>query len=123
MSYEITFGDFIVAKRKEIDLSARQLAMKLDISPVYMCDIEKGRKNAFSDELLEKMRSILCTSEKDSDMFYDLAAIARNTVSSDLPEYIMENELVRTALRKAKKNQISDEKWEKFIEEMVRKTD
>ena len=123
MNNDMSFGEFIIAKRKEKDLSARQLAIKLDISPVYMCDIEKGRKNAFSDELLEKMRVILCVTEQDCDTFYDLAAVARNTVSSDLPEYIMENELVRTALRKAKKNQIPDEKWEKFIEEMVRKPD
>jgi transcriptional regulator with XRE-family HTH domain len=117
----LSFGTFIIEKRKEKDLSARQLAIAAGISPVYMCDIEKGRKSAVSDEFLENLIRILGLSEADTDLMYDLAAIARNTVSADLPQYIMENELVRTALRTAKKNQIPDEKWEKFINEVIRK--
>ena len=115
-----TLGDFIIAARKRKDLSARQLAIALDISPVYMCNFEKNRQ-PITDELLEKMRQLFLLSEEESELFYDLAAIARNTVSADLPQYIMENELVRTALRTAKKNQIPDEKWEKFIKEVIRK--
>ncbi|NCC87625.1 MAG: XRE family transcriptional regulator [Clostridia bacterium] len=121
MNTEMTFGEFIIAKRKEKDISARQLALAINISPVYMCDIEKGRKFAISDELLDKIRKVLILSENEVEKMYDLAAIARNTVSADLPEYIMENQIVRTALRTAKKNQISDEKWERFIKEMIEK--
>lgn len=119
----LTFGDFIIAKRKERDLSARQLSIKLNISPVYMCDIEKGRKFAVSDELLENLRSILMLTDCEAELMYDLAAIARNTVSADLPEYIMENEIVRTALRTAKKNKVPDEKWERFIKQITQKED
>lgn len=36
-----TFGDFLIAKRMEQEMSARQLAIKLDFSAVYICDIEK----------------------------------------------------------------------------------
>jgi len=117
----LTFGEFIILKRKEKDISARQLAISIQISPVYMCDIEKDRKFALSDELLEKIRRTLLLSEDDSELMYDLAAKARKTVSADLPEYIMENEIVRTALRTAKKNNIPDEKWEKFIKEIIKK--
>lgn len=123
MENNLTFGDFIIAKRKERDLSARQLAIALDISPVYMCDIEKGRKSAVSDELLDNLRKILFLSEDDADLMYDLAAKARNTISADLPKYIMENEIVRSALRTAKKNHVPDEKWENFIKEIIRKED
>ena len=119
MNTEMTFGKFIIAKRKEQNLSARQLAIAINISPVYMCDIEKNRKFALSDELLDKIRTILQLSENEADRMYDLAAIARNTVSADLPKYIMENQVVRTALRTAKKNQIPDEKWERFIKEII----
>ena len=117
---EPSFGEFIIEKRKEKDLSARQLAIALKISPVYMCDIEKGRRTSYSDEFLEKLKQILSLSETDAERMYDLAAIARRTVSADLPEYIMENELVRTALRTAKKHQAPDEKWGKFIREILR---
>ena len=120
-NHKITFGEFIIAKRKDNDLTARELAIALNISPVYMCDIEKGRKFAVSDEFLNQLIKVLKLSDEETDMMYDLAAIARNTVSADLPQYIMENELVRTALRMAKKNQTPDEKWEKFIKEIIRK--
>jgi len=50
---------------------------------------------------------------------YDLAALARNCVSADLPKYIMSSQLVRTALRTAQKNDIPDEKWEKFIKKII----
>ena len=43
-NYSLTFGEFLVAKRKEREMPARELADALGISPVYMCDIEKNRK-------------------------------------------------------------------------------
>lgn len=116
-----TLGEFIISKRKEKEISARQLAIRLKISPVYMCDIEKDRKSNFSDELLESMRYALALSESEADLFYDLAAKARKTVSADLPDYIMEHEIVRTALRTAKKHRIPDEKWERFIEQITKR--
>lgn len=117
-----TLGEFLIAARRRRDMSARQLAIALDISPVYMCDFEKNRKPV-TDEILEKLRRVLFLSEAEAERMYDLAAVAKNTVSADLPEYIMENQLVRTALRTAKKNNIPDEKWERFIAQMVRKSE
>ena len=116
----ITFGEFIIQKRREKDLSARQLALTIDITPEYMCEIEKGRKSAVSDEIMDRLIQTLTLSEEETELFYDLAAIARNTVSADLPEYIMANELVRAAIRTAKKNRVPDEKWLKFINEIVK---
>jgi len=101
----VTFGEFIIAKRKEKELSARQLALAVDITPEYMCEIEKGRKTTVSEEVLSKLIRALNLPEEEAALFYDLAAIARNSVSADLPEYIMANQLVRAAIRTAKKNQ------------------
>ena len=115
------FGDFIIEKRKRQEMSARELATAIGISPVYMCDIEKNRKFAVSDEVLDNLIRVLNLSESESEQMYDLVANARNTVSPDLPEYIMDNILIRTALREAKKNQLPDEKWEQFINEIVKK--
>lgn len=50
---------------------------------------------------------------------FDLAAGEKeNTVSPDLPEYIMGNEHVRVALRMARDNNASSEVWQKVIEMM-----
>lgn len=39
-----------------------------------------------------------------------------NTIPLDLPEYIMERDIVQVALRKARDKNVSDEDWEKVIE-------
>ena len=48
---------------------------------------------------------------------FDLAAGERdNTVSPDLPEYIMSNDKVRAALRLARDSENSDAIWQKVID-------
>jgi transcriptional regulator with XRE-family HTH domain len=116
---KILFGDFILGKRKQQKMTIRELAKKLEISPGYLCDIEKHRKSAVADDILDKLIFVLNLSEEETEQMYDLAAIARNTVSADLPKYIMESPIIRTALREAKKNQIPDEKWKQFISEIT----
>lgn len=119
MKTEMTFGEFLIKKRLEQEMSARQLAAALDFSPVYICDIEKGRKPV-PDEILEQLPRLLHLTESETDEMYDLAAKSRNTVSADLPEYIMEKDIVRAALRTAKKHNITDQQWEDFIRRITK---
>lgn len=122
MNTENTFGRFLVAKRMEQELSARQLAIALDYSAVYICDIEKDRRPV-PDEILEKLPALLHLDESETNEMYDLAAKSRNTVSADLPEYIMEKDIVRAALRTAKKNNATDKQWEDFIRRITKESD
>lgn len=47
---------------------------------------------------------------------FDLAALTReNQVSADLSGYIMETDLARVALRRAKEQDLSDRQWENII--------
>lgn len=119
MKAEITFGEFLIKKRLEHEMSARQLAIALDFSPVYICDIEKGRKPV-PDEILEQLPRLLHLTEPEINEMYDLAAKSRNTVSADLPEYIMEKDIVRAALRTAKKHNVTDKQWEDFIKRITK---
>lgn len=117
-----TFGDFLIAKRMEREMSARQLAIKLDFSAVYICDIEKNRRPV-PDEILEKLPLLLHLNEAETEEMYDLAARSRHTVSADLPEYIMEKDIVRAALRTAKKHNVTDKQWEDFIRRITKESD
>lgn len=114
MENEKSFGRFLISKRQEKEISARQLAIALDYSAVYICDIEKDRRPV-PDEIFEKLPVLLHLSEEEKEEMYDLAARSRNTVSADLPEYIMEKDIVRAALRTAKKHNATDKQWEDFI--------
>ena len=44
MMLEQTFGEFLTGKRKERELSLREFARRMGISPVYVCNIEKNRR-------------------------------------------------------------------------------
>jgi transcriptional regulator with XRE-family HTH domain len=122
MGYKnLTFGEFIIEKRKAKEISARQLAIAVGMTPEYMCDIEKGRKSALSEDYVNSIIRVLNLTNGELELFYDLLAIAQKSVSADLPEYIMEHELVRAAIRTAKKYHVPDEKWEKFINEIIKK--
>ncbi len=114
----LDFGEFLVQKRLQSDIPAKWLAEALDISQVYMCDIEKGRRR-ISEALLPRLAELLLLSEEECYEMYDLAAKAKNTVSSDLSDYIMKNDIVRKLLRTAQKNGVSDEMWQEFIAQII----
>ena len=111
------FGKFIEQKRKARGLTLRGMAAELNIAPAFMSDIEKGHRYPPNREKLYEMARILRLSEEDTDTMFDLAAGERdNTVSPDLPEYIMGNENVRVALRLARDKDVPDAAWKKVID-------
>lgn len=114
----INFGEFLVQKRLQSDIPAKWLAEALGISQVYMCDIEKGRRR-ISEALLPRLAELLQLSEEESYEMYDLAAQAKNTVSADIAEYIMQNDIIRRLIRTAQKTGVSDDMWQEFIAQII----
>lgn len=114
----ITFGEFIKGKRQNKGISLRRFAEQLNISPVYLCNMEKDRNPAPKDDVLSRMAQMLVLNDEDTRLLYDLAAKSKSnpTVSRDLPEYIMDRDIVRVALRTAKDVDATDEEWQAFIE-------
>lgn len=114
----ITFGEFIKGKRQNKGISLRRFAEQLNISPVYLCNMEKDRNPAPKDDVLSRMAQMLVLNDEDTRLLYDLAAKSKSnpTVSKDLPEYIMDRDIVRVALRTAKDVDATDEEWQAFIE-------
>ncbi len=114
----LSFGEFLVQKRLQSDIPAKWLAEALGISQVYMCDIEKGRRR-ISEALLPRLAELLQLSKEESYEMYDLAAQAKNTVSADIAEYIMQNDVIRRLIRTAQKIGVSDEMWQEFIAQII----
>lgn len=115
------FGEFVTTRRKEKEISLRGMAEKLDLSPAYWSDIEKGRRNPPNLNILGELSKILNLSQEEFDEMVDMASEDRDEIPMDLPEYIKESDLARTALRKArKKTEVDGESstnkaWEDFI--------
>ena len=114
------FGDFIAQKRFEQAITVRRIAEMIDVSPGYYNDIEKGRRNPPDKETLDKFISALHLNEEESLLLFDLAGRDRDEVSPDLPDYIMENDVVRVALRIAKEK-ASEDDWQRFIKDLEKK--
>lgn len=111
------FGKFIEQKRKSLGITLRGLAAEIGIVPAFMSDIEKGHRYPPNKEKLYQLASVLKLSEEETNTMFDLAAGERdNTVSPDLPEYIMSNDKVRAALRLARDSENSDAIWQKVID-------
>ena len=97
-----------------------QMAEYAGISPGYYCGIEKNRKTPQDKELFERILMALQLDDAETDRFYDLAGRARSSVSPDLPDYIMDNDVVRYALRIAR-DKASAEDWLQFITQLEKK--
>lgn len=112
-----TFGSFLREKRLEKGISLRRLADMLNLSPVHMSNLENDRRPAPKTDVLERIASLLLLSKAETEEMYDLAAKSKTSprVSGDLPEYIMENDIVRVALRTAKDVDATDKEWQEFI--------
>ena len=112
------FGEFLVQRRLKSDISAKWLAEALGISQVYMCDIENGSRIP-SAQMLKRLSELLLLSEEERYEMYDLAAKSFNTVSLDVTEYVMSNDMVRRALRTAQKYDTPDDVWQEFIAQII----
>lgn len=113
------FGNFIKEKRLAQGITLRGLAAEIGIAPAYMSDIEKSHRYPPDKEKLYAISKALQLSDTDRDKMFDLAGSEKeNTVSPDLPEYIMEHEQVRTALRMARDSGVGNDFWQDLIDKM-----
>ena len=115
-----TFGAYITERRKHRELPASQICEAVGISMSYYCDIEKNRRMPPDRKALARMADALLLNERELAVFYDFAGKARSEAPPDLPEYINEYEVVRTALRLAKDKGNPDD-WNKFISVLERR--
>lgn len=116
----LKFGEFIAKRRINRGITLRGMADRLEITAAYLSDIEKGRRNPPEKPLLERMAAELMIIGDAKDRMFDLAGEGRNEVAPDLPDYIMESDIVRAALRTAKGVATEDD-WQQFIKKLQEK--
>lgn len=116
MAESETFGTFLEQHRKDQDLTMRRFADMIGVTAPYLSDIEKGRRAA-PDAKLENIADVLHLNREEREKMYDLAALTReNQVSTDLSGYIMETDMARVALRRAKERNLSQRQWADILD-------
>ena len=69
-----------------------------------------------------KRQLLLALDQRELELLYDLAAKSKEqAVSPDLPEYIMNRDIVRAALRTAREADATDEEWQEFIDRLTKR--
>lgn len=95
----MTFGGYLQKLRKEQGLRQSDLAEALGVSTVYICDIEKGRRNPPDYSKLQIIEHKLHLPPEKLDKFYDLAGQSRNGIAPDILDYLSSNPDARKAIR------------------------
>ena len=106
------FGDFIRSRRTELGLSAKQLAIMLDISTVYLTDVERNKRPA-PINLLDALINELEIKESERDAFYDLAELSHQNWPK-ITEFITKRPEARKFLKLASSVNLSDEVFKKL---------
>ena len=97
-------------------MSMRDVAVKVQISPAYLCDIEKGNRKP-PEKYLEKFAEVLQIADADElNAFYDSAGVSRNGQHTDINSYIEGVPFARMALRTAKDNHYTNDDWMRLVE-------
>lgn len=122
---EYSFGKYVRMRRKQLGFSCRQFAKMMEMSAVYLSDIERGNRKApflkirNGKDYMANFIKCLQISEEDIVSFYEMAAASRG-LSLDIQEYLKSNKYAQIAVRLAKEVDLSDEEWESFISHMVK---
>ena len=112
----LPFGEYVKQRRETLKMTMRDFAEKIEISPAYLCDIEKGNRKP-PVKYLQKIAEVLQIIDSDElNLFYDSAGVSKDGQHSDINNYIDGLPSARMALRTAKDNHYTDEDWLRLVE-------
>ncbi|MBQ8782642.1 MAG: helix-turn-helix transcriptional regulator [Clostridia bacterium] len=101
------FGSYLRKVRSLKNISLRQLAKELNITPAYLSDIENSNNKPPDKVLLMRIIELLEVSSYPQVKWnlYDLAAKARNDIPMDVKEYILNNIEILEVIRDIKEKE------------------
>lgn len=116
---EYTFGKYIRSRREQLGLSCRKLAQKLEMTAVYLSDIESGKRKAplkvrNGKNYMSNFIQHLQISEEEIPSFYAMAVSTREG-NPEIAGYLKHNKYALAALHLAKEIHLSDVAWQGFI--------
>lgn len=115
-----TFGEFLTEKRDERDITLRELARQLEVSPTFISDVERNRSTPKA-ERLEKLAEVLHLDSAETAVMYDLVGKQRDSVAPDLPDYIKGRDYVSAALRTARDLDAGEKEWLDFVADLKKR--
>ena len=112
----LPFGEQVKQRRESLEMTMRDFAERVKISPAYLCDIEKGNRKPPEKYLAKFAEVLLITDAEEINEFYDSAGVSKNGHHTDINTYINGLPSARMALRTAKDYHYTDEDWLHLVE-------
>ena len=116
------FGIFLKEKRQQNGLSLRALGKQVELSHVYLYNIESGKKAPPNDEMIIRLANALNLDDKSRLLFFDVAAKCKSDSDSsnyylpvDISQYINENEDTRNVIRGANQKGHNNSFWNDLL--------
>ena len=104
-----SFGLLIRETRIKQAFSQRDLAVKIGIAASYLNDIEKEKRSAPKQIVINKLSKFL---KININTLNDLAGISKGNVAPDIGEYIENNPRIVSLIRSIKENNLDEEQIE-----------
>lgn len=122
------FGEYLKNKRKEKNITTRQMSRDLEIAVSYISELESGVKlppNSSKKEysnLLDKIILYLDLNDEESIKLKELADMelgSKGYLSSDIMSYIDTVHEAMIALRKAKNANLTTDDWNNILDKYI----
>ncbi len=120
-----TFGIFLKEKRQQNGLSLRALGKQVELSHIYLYNIESGRKAPPSDDVIKRLANALNLDEKSRLLIFDIAAKCKSDADDsnyyipvDISQYLNENEDARNVIRKVNQKEQYNSFWNDLLKEL-----
>ncbi len=104
-----SFGLFIRELRIKNGFGQRELATKIGVAASYLNDIEKEKRSAPKQIVINKLSKFL---KININTLNDLAGISKGNVAPDIGEYIENNPKIVSLIRSIKENNLDEEQIE-----------
>jgi transcriptional regulator with XRE-family HTH domain len=119
------FGIFLKEKRQQSGLSLRALGKQVELSHIYLYNIESGKKAPPSDDVIKRLANALTLDEKSRLLFFDIATKCKSDadgsnyyISVDISQYLNKNEDARNVIREANQKAINNSFWNDLLKEL-----
>ena len=100
---EEKFGEHLYKMRSQ-RTSATNFSKSVNISIVYLRDIERGHRSAPNNQIILKMADTLEMSTEERQYLFDLAAEEKDDIPADIWFYLYRNEDAIRRIREQQKN-------------------
>ena len=116
-----TFGESVRKRRIQLDISVREMAKRLGMSPVYLSDIERGNRPAPSGivsgiDYMSKLAKELDLTDSQKLTYTLMANFSHLNPMNSIDNYFINNPNALKFFLQAIENNLTNAEWEKIYE-------